>query len=223
LPWIDASWLFDALTGVAVKFLGLRGLPFLAMMFACVTAIAVFVFARGARRGLWSGVALTAIALYLLARLPLRPSLVSVVFFTILLKVLLDTPSTAKQRSLYLLPPLFVIWANLDIQFVYGLAALMLFLITGASVRLVRRSTSIWQGQPVALPTTAIVTAASIATTLINPYGYRLWGAALRSVNLFATDPYRRNAFAALPPASGLRLAAAGDDCFLCHWASPRA
>ena len=72
LPWTDASWLFDALTGVTVKFLGLRGLPFLAMMFACVTAIAVFVLARGARRGLWSGAVLTAIAAYLLAGLPLK-------------------------------------------------------------------------------------------------------------------------------------------------------
>jgi hypothetical protein len=114
LPWIDASWLFDALTGVAVKFLGLRGLPILAMMFASVTTIAVLVLARGARRGLWSGSVLTAIALYFLAGLPLRPSLVSAVFFTKLLKVLLDAPSTAKQRSLYFLPPLFVPISGLD-------------------------------------------------------------------------------------------------------------
>ena len=37
--------------------------------------------------------------------------------------------SSGDPRKLYWLPPLFLLWANLDIQFVYGLMALVLCLV----------------------------------------------------------------------------------------------
>jgi len=188
LPWVDSSWVFDALTASAVKFLGLRGLPFLGMACALAAAIVVFALARGARHGFWSGAVLTAIALYLLARLPLRSSLVSVVFFAVTLTLV--ARSAASSSRLYLLPPLFLLWANLDIQFVYGLAALVLWLMAQASTPIVRHWTSASPASQIPLRKSLIVTAVSFAATLCNPYGYHLWGAALRSISLFAADAY---------------------------------
>ena len=83
LPWIDSSWLFDALTSAAVRVFGLRGLLFLGLAFASATAVAVSVLARCPRGGFWSGAVLTALGAYLLAGLPLRSSLASVVLFTV--------------------------------------------------------------------------------------------------------------------------------------------
>lgn len=193
LPWVDSSWLFDVLTAVTVKVIGLRGLPLLDMAFKFAIGVALFVLARGARRRFWSGVVLSAIALYLFAGFPLRSSIASVLFFAVALTVITEFRSTGRQRVLYFLPPLFLLWANLDIQFVYGLMALILLLMAEAAEVFFRRSpTECFESHRlrISFRTIAAVTAASIAATLCNPYGFRLWGAALRSVSLFAADFY---------------------------------
>ena len=190
LPWVNSSWLFDVLTASAVKVLGLRGLPVLGVVFAIAIAAAVFVLARGVRRGFWSGSVLTAIAIYLLAGFPLRSSVASLMLFAVLLRLIADAQSTGTSRSLYLLPPLFLLWSNLDIQFVYGLVALALFLIAEIITSSVQRRKVPPGSSDTLLRTVGIATAASFAATLCNPYGYHLWEAALRSVSLFAADPY---------------------------------
>src|SRR5437870_605583 len=63
-----------------------------------------------------------------------RPWLFTVLFFTIELKLLLSARATGNIRALWYLPFLFALWANLHIQFVYGLLLLGLatseFLVT---------------------------------------------------------------------------------------------
>jgi hypothetical protein len=192
LPWVNSSWLFDALTAIAVKLLDLRGLVWLDMTFGLAIAVAIFLLARGARRGFWSGALLTAIALYLLVGVPLRSSVASIFLFAVVLTLIAKARFAGDSRTLYWLPPIFLFWANLDIQFVYGVAALLLLLIAEASASLAPKFASAGHAKDsqIPLPTVAAVTAASAAATLCNPYGYRLWGAALRSVSLFAADPY---------------------------------
>ena len=190
LSWSDSSWFFDVLTAFAVKVLGLRGLPFLGTALAFAIAIALFLLARGVRRGFWSAGALKAIALDLLAGLPLRSSVASVVLFAVVLKLIADSQSTNAQRNFYFLPPLFLLWTNLDIQFVYGLMALALFSMAEAITNLTVSRNLGRQNSRIPLPITLIVTATSFAATLCNPYGYHLWGVALRSVSHFAADPY---------------------------------
>ena len=81
---------------------------------------------------------LTAIAIYLLAGLPLRSSVASAVLFAVMLRLLTDAGST-NSRRLYFLPPLFLLWSNLDIQFVYGLITLFLFLIVQVTTSFAER------------------------------------------------------------------------------------
>jgi hypothetical protein len=192
LPWVDSSWLFDSLTATSVKLFGLRGLVWLDMTFGLALAVAIFLLARGVRRGFWTGVLLTAITLYLIYGAPLRSSIASVVFFAVVLTLITMARSAGNPRLLYSLPPLFLLWANLDIQFVYGLGALLLLLIADGVGRLAPELVGTWfvSRSRIPLPKTALVTAASILATLFNPYGYRFWGAALRSVSLFSADPY---------------------------------
>jgi hypothetical protein len=168
----------------------LRGLLFLGLAFALAIVVAVFVLARGPRREFWSGAVLTALGVYLLAGLPLRSSLASVVLFTVSLTLIAGARSSAGSRSFYLLPPLFLLWSNLDIQFVYGLMALVLFLITGVIANFAERKAPQQQNLHTPWRATLIVTAASFGATLCNPYGFHLWRTALRSVSLFAADPY---------------------------------
>ncbi|MGA9566148.1 MAG: hypothetical protein WBS19_11540 [Candidatus Korobacteraceae bacterium] len=192
LPWIDSSWLFDVKTAMAVKLFGLRGLVWLDMTVGLAIAVAIFLLARGSRHGFWAGTLLTAIALYLISSGPLRSSIVSILLFAVVLTVITLARTTGSPRLLYWLPPLFLLWANLDIQFVYGLGTLLLLLIADTVGFLASESAGSWfvsRGR-IPLPTTAVIAAASILATLCNPYAYRLWGAALRSVSLFSADPY---------------------------------
>jgi len=193
LSWVDSSWLFDTLTAVAVKAFGLRGLPLLDMAFTFATGVALFVLARGARRRLWSGAVLSSIALYMLAGFPLRSSIASVLLFAVVLHLISVVRSSGNRRGLYSLPPLFLLWANLDIQLVYGLMALILLLIAEATGALFRQSPSApmeTHDSRISMSAIAVATAASFVATLCNPYGFRLWGAALRSVSLFTADVY---------------------------------
>jgi hypothetical protein len=88
------------------------------------------------------------------------------------------------RRRLLLLPPLFVLWANIHIQFVYGLGLLGL----GTALALVgdmQRSVGWRQGKAVAL---ASATLGSSLATLVNPYHVYLYGPVIDAVRL--TDPF---------------------------------
>ena len=58
-----------------------------------------------------------------------RSWLFSILFFTVELSILFHVRRTNKIAPLLALPPLFVLWANLHMQFIYGLAVLGLFLV----------------------------------------------------------------------------------------------
>jgi hypothetical protein len=103
-----------------------------------------------------------------------RPWLFSILFFILELDVLLAVRRTQQFRPLLLLPPLFAIWANVHIQFIYGLAALCIAAIEPSASRMLRgwaagadtnvRSKPFWQ----------IFVACGLAT-LFNPYGWRIY------------------------------------------------
>ena len=58
-----------------------------------------------------------------------RSWLFSILFFTVEISILFHVRRTEKIAPLLALPPLFALWANLHMQFIYGLAALGLFLV----------------------------------------------------------------------------------------------
>ena len=58
-----------------------------------------------------------------------RSWLFSILFFTVELFILFHVRRTDKIAPLLALPPLFALWANLHMQFIYGLAVLGLFLV----------------------------------------------------------------------------------------------
>jgi hypothetical protein len=55
-----------------------------------------------------------------------RPWLITILFFTIEVLIIDLVRRTRRDGLLWILPPLFAIWANFHIQFVYGLAVIFL-------------------------------------------------------------------------------------------------
>jgi hypothetical protein len=177
-PWAAYSWLFEVLTYGLFRRLGLIGL--LVYVYALMLAItaALHSLIRKFESRLVYSVALTVLAL--LAMAPLyspRPWLFTILFFIIELNILVGVRRSRRYRSLLLLLPLFALWANVHIQFVYGLFVLGVAALEDPINRLLRRRIDARQEQdkPLQFNTMVMVTAACLLAILVNPYHLRIY------------------------------------------------
>ncbi len=178
LPWIAHSWGFDTLVAAAFGLAGLRALPLLLMAFKVALAVTLFLLARGSWRNFWPAVALVAVAQYTIPMEQLKPGLCLILLLTVELTLLFHVRRTGNARQLWWLPVLFGFWANLHIQFVYGLLVLLLFLAAVLAEVVCHRLEVHWfdwQGHAISLSTTSAVIAASLIVTLLPPYSYHLY------------------------------------------------
>ena len=167
-PWIATSWAYDLLLAVGYSLLGLRAIPVLLMCFMAALAVVTFVLAGGLRGKLWSAVGLSAVAQYVLGGVSAGPVYFSILFFGLQLWGVFEVRRSGQLRPMFLLPALMLVWANLDAQFVDGVALLVIFIavLTGE-----RYFTSSGARSPDFGRTAALV-GASIVATLITPYFY---------------------------------------------------
>lgn len=190
--WMAYSWGFEVITAVAYKLLGLRSIPILLMGFKAALAVILFVLARGSRWNVWPAVFLSTIGQYAITDFKVRPGFFSVLFFGIELILLLKSQRTGNIRPLFWLPLLFALWANLHIQFVYGIFALFLFLVVVLLESVPRRFNVFWfqhkRGLPV-LPVTTI-TGACVIATFLSPYSYHLYQIIWQYAHSTATYAY---------------------------------
>jgi hypothetical protein len=99
-------------------------------------AFTIFWMLRRLSGRFWWACILTGIVCssYLFNGMP-RPVFFSQIFYCVVLALLLEAQRTGRVQLLYWLPLVFLLWANLHIQFIYGLFAVGLF----ASVHLAQR------------------------------------------------------------------------------------
>jgi len=127
--WIAYSWLFEILVYAIFSMFGLLGLVVFNVIFSLVIAVALYLLVRRAGLPFAAEIAITAVALFCLKPvLNPRPWLFSILFFIVELHVLLSASASKKTLGFFLLPLLFVAWANIHVQFIYGLATLALFI-----------------------------------------------------------------------------------------------
>jgi len=144
-PWIDHEWGND----VIVSFIyGWGGYAFLALLYGALWAGALLVCGLRARISV-IGIALLAVSSYA----GIRPIAWTALFFAVTLRALM----WQNRRAVWLLPLLFVVWANLHAGFVVGLAVIFY-------VAIYRRRPALFG-----------VFALSTLATIINPYGLRLY------------------------------------------------
>jgi len=185
LPWIDTSWGFDVLVAIGYRALGLLGIPLFLMLLWVSLAAITFLLARGLRARFWWAIALTAVALLALGLIGLRPAMLSILLFDSELLLLFSARRTGELRALYWLPLLFVIWANVDEQFVYGLLVLAIFL----AATILRLGDD---GPALSRVKLAAVTGVTLVATLVSPYTFH-------SYEMFLTDGYGPITFSQLP------------------------
>ena len=179
--WIDFSWVYDAFCGAVYALLGLRAVPLLLMLFKVALAGVTFLLAGGSRN-FWWAVALSASAQFTLPYLQPLPNVFSICLFGLALHWILEARRKNDLAHLLWLPPLFLLWANLDAQFVLGLLLLSMLLLAEITERAFRLP-GIWNADSHRIPLVHLVAiaVACVVATMITPYSIHLIPAALQS------------------------------------------
>ncbi len=168
--WVAYSWVFDVLTEYLYRWFGFVGIVVYEALFHLVLGIALFHLVKSLLPHFWRSVAVTVLGLYVIDYLVSpRSSMLTILFGIVVLDILLSVRRTGNTRVLWLLAPIFVLWANWHIQFVYGLILVGVF----AAEPLVNRI--VWGKAAAVPPATSkpfwIALAGSVVATCVNPVG----------------------------------------------------
>jgi hypothetical protein len=189
-PWAAYSWLFDLLIYELFNRFGLIGIAIYVYVLLLGIAAAFFFLVRKFERRLAQSIILAAAGVFALAhmRTP-RPWLFTIFFFAIELNVLVVVRRSRDYRLLFYLVPLFAAWANVHIQFVYGLGVLGLLVLEEPICRLLRRE-AVGEDQPVPLKWSLAVIAASTLAAVINPYHIWIYYWVIDTIKLSGLDQF---------------------------------
>jgi hypothetical protein len=175
-PWVAYSWLFDILVYALFTKLGHMGILVFTVSMSFLIALVLHGALRSAGLPFMTEVFPVAVALGAMSSLLTpRPWLFSILFFTVELFILFHLRRTDKVGPLLALPPLFVLWANLHIQFIYGLAVLGLFLVEVLLSQLPSLSLYARHRSSISLERVSLLLFACLVATLITPYHFRLY------------------------------------------------
>ena len=154
--FVDHEWLTDVI--LAKVFAIVQIMP-LQIFFAILGVVTLQLLTVGAdKRWKYPLIFLTAGTLF--EFIGVRMQVITWVFLALEMAILYQ-PSWWKKR--FLLPLLFLLWANLHGGFAIGLVILAIFVIG----KRIEQRKFLWQDQALLL--------ICIAVTLVNPYGYNLW------------------------------------------------
>src|ERR1700688_1201213 len=189
--WVDYSWGSEVVMSRFYHWFGLIGLVVLRSSLEIAITAILFLLLRRELRSFWQALPLTAAGMWAIHHcLGMQPMLFSIVMFAIELTLIFEARRKTTTTPLLWLPLLFLVWANLHIQFVYGLFVLLLF----AAVRLARTtlpedwSAGLEPEKDLPLFRVLGVAAVSVLATLVGPYSWRLYAVIFNYVR--SSAPY---------------------------------
>ena len=187
--WVAYSWLFEVFAYGLFSWLGLAGLQVTQLLLSLAVVAALHrLVARRQPRFVWA-TGLTGLAVLSLAMLfKQRPWLFTMLGTTLTLDVVLDLRTGRRNRLTWLLPGLYVLWANIHIQFVYGLGVLALACMAPVVDRLLgwhSDEESVNRLHFSARRRLGLLSGLCLLATLCNPYHVAIY----RVVLEFATQP----------------------------------
>ena len=176
-PWVAYSWLFEILLYVLHTALGLGGFLLLTLLMALSIALALMSVIRLVNPEPATIVGMTGLGLLAISQLlqTPRPWLFTILFFILEFHCLQKTRLTGNSKHLMGLPLIFLFWANLHIQFIYGLYLLGLYIIEPwLSSNLSRLG---WSPAVLAKhdAKTYRIALLCVLVTFITPYNYKLY------------------------------------------------
>jgi hypothetical protein len=181
-PWIAYSWLYEVLLSGFHSWFHLVGISVYGLLLTLAVAYSVFWMARRLSGRFWAPCFLTFLccAAFLFNMYP-RPAFFSMLLFTITFTLLLEARRTGRIQMLYWLPPVFFLWANLHIQFVYGLFVVGLFLAVNLLEEWASRAgfaADLVQAPSLPSSRLLLLLGACLVATCIGPYSFHLYSRA---------------------------------------------
>jgi hypothetical protein len=180
-PWVEHAWLTDVVLALLYKGMGAAGGLGVMVFYAALTTGA-FMIASTTVSASWT-VRLMAMAGALWVGLPFlgaRTQMVTLLGLALLLRCW-QACVQGQRQMLWVIPGLFLVWANLHGGFVGGLVLLSLFGLGSLLMRVLVDWKPQWEkclDEPVlewrALIQVWAVLLVSCLVTLLNPYGFRL-------------------------------------------------
>lgn len=176
-PWVAYSWGYEVLLSRFYSWFGLLGIGIWGTLLTVGVAFSIYWMLRRLSGRFWSAAILTGVtcAAFLFNGAP-RPVFFSYILYCCTLVILLEFQRSPRLSLLYWLPPIFVLWANLHIQFIYGLFTVALFV----SVQLIQQFLAKLNIAPTSLALSTVrwkplgaVLAACFVATLLGPNLYQ--------------------------------------------------
>lgn len=188
-PWVEHAWLMDGLIGMTYTGLGSAGgLGVIVLFSAVMTSAFIVGAALACANPTMKLLAIVAVAWTALPFLGARMQMVTLLGLASVLW-LWQRYRDGRLATLWLVPPLFLLWANLHGGFTAGLFALGLILTASVAARLTisgRLGLSRRLDEPVLswsrIRHLALVIGMAALLTLVTPYGWRLYGEIYASV-----------------------------------------
>lgn len=178
-PWAAYSWGYEILLSVCYRWQDILGISIFGTVLTILVAASVYRMTRRLSGRFWMAclIATAACSVFLFTVCP-RPVYFSMMLFTAELTLILEANRNGRIQTLYWLPLIFFYWANLHIQFVYGLGVLGLLAGVNLAQRLAARAG--WQPEYLCAPTLALapliaIAGACILAVCISPYSYHLY------------------------------------------------
>ncbi|MBL8207129.1 MAG: hypothetical protein JNM09_23045 [Blastocatellia bacterium] len=175
-PWLAYSWLFELLILWLYRWSGLSSI--FVYKIPVVLGILWSVLALLRRLGQSFLAAIGLMSLFLLAITPLltpRPWLLTILLFSLELHILLHFRQSGSNRCLLWLLPLFALWANIHIQFIYGFVPLALVVTEPVIEEFLRRPFSRRWGRTALQFRAWLILPFCFAATLVTPYHLRVY------------------------------------------------
>ena len=177
--WVAYSWLFELLIYGLYQAFGLFGIILYQLLGTLAISVGVYGFIAKREPRFVVAVGLAALAIIAIIRnFSPRPWLITILFFTITLHVVLRLREGSGSKAVWGLPLLYVLWANFHIQFVYGLALLGLACLAPILDHLIGEHYPEGDARRLGSPRwwrTIGLTLACALSTLVNPHHIQLY------------------------------------------------
>jgi hypothetical protein len=190
-PWVLYSWIFDITVAGLYRMFGLLG-PIILYPVAMSLLIAAMLWLLTGKFGVTFPKRVLVMALSVAALAPVcspRPGLCSVLFLVVELNILVHSRQTHSSRIAFVLPFLFALWANVHVQFVYGLFVLGFFAVEPLIEPVLQRIQGTLGNERRPAGRGFLLLSICILATLANPYFLQLYEVILGLVR--QTGQYR--------------------------------
>lgn len=169
--WHPYSWLFEVCAYLCFHRFGLAGILVCTAALMAAISTAIYHTVRRLQPDFLIGVIITLVASMSLMRMATpRPWLFTILFSAIQLDILFHARKTGRWRELLWLPFIYILWANVHIEFIDGL-----FMLGTAFIEALLAFR--WPAVRTRLNPSVVIaiSIACILSTLVNPFGWEVY------------------------------------------------